>query len=161
MINIYLNDVSSISKTSKIFPTNQLICSLCYNICYSGKKCNNRKCQKVFCSSCMRKQNIYFLEKEKKEFKCPFCMTFSSFSDIDKEIIDYINEFKYYCKKNKNCKEQYSLEQILQEHQHKNENYPDEKCYVCKKIIIQTNLNVNKCNFVIILVVIKISLIRL
>lgn len=145
MLNINLNDISSISKTSKAIPTNQLICALCYSISFNGKKCNNRKCQKVFCNTCMQKQQKYFLVEDKKEFKCPFCMTFSSFSDIEQNIIDYINEFKYYCKKNKSCKEQYILEQLVKEHEHKNENYPDEKCYVCKKIITQTNLNTVKC----------------
>ena len=145
MLNINLNDISSISKTSKAIPTNQLICALCYSIVFNGKKCNNRKCQKVFCNICMQKQQKYFLEEDKKEFKCPYCMTFSSFSNIDKTIIDYINEFKYYCKKNKNCKEQYNLELLIKEHEHKNDNYPDEKCYVCKKIIIQTDLNSVKC----------------
>ena len=145
MLNLNLNDISSISKSSNTYPTNQLICSLCYEIAYNGKKCNNRKCQKVFCNTCMEKQLKLFLIKDKKEIKCPFCMTFSSFSNIDEAIINYINEFKYFCKKNKNCKEQYSLEQIIKDHSHKNDNYPEEKCYICKKIIIQTNLNSIKC----------------
>ena len=145
MLNINLNDISSISKQSKIYPINQIICSLCYSIAFNGYKCNNRKCQKIFCIICMENQKKYFLVKDKKEFNCPFCMTFSSFSIIDKTIIDYINQFKYFCKKNKNCKEQYTLSQIIKEHEHKNDNYPDEKCYVCKKIIIQTNLNSLKC----------------
>ena len=146
MLNLNLNDISSISKISKIFPANQLICSLCYSIAFNGKKCNNRKCQNIFCLPCMQKQQKYFFVQDKKEFKCPFCMTFSSFSDLDKVIIDYINEFKYFCKKNKNCKQQYGLEQMIKEHDHKNESFPNEKCYVCKRVLNQTNLNVIKCN---------------
>ncbi len=115
MLNLNLNDLSLIGKSGKNIPTNQVTCSLCYNIAFNGKKCNNRKCKKVFCNICMQKQQIYFLEKEKKEFKCPFCMTFSSFSELDQNIIDYISSFKYLCKKNKNCKGQYTLEELIKE----------------------------------------------
>ena len=145
MLNLNLNDLSLIGKSGKNIPTNQVTCSLCYNIAFNGKKCNNRKCKKVFCNICMQKQQIYFLEKEKKEFKCPFCMTFSSFSELDQNIIDYISSFKYLCKKNKNCKGQYTLEELIKEHEHKND-LNKEKCYVCKKNISDKNLNVMRCS---------------
>ena len=147
-----LDLLSSISEREKIIPPNQITCSLCYNISFEGKTCNNRKCQKVFCGECIQKQNKKFYDKDKKDFKCPFCQTFSGFSQLEQDIIDYIKNFKYYCNKSKNCKEEYTYEQLINEHNHNNNiNYMNnqilnkEKCYVCKKLIFETDLNTLKC----------------
>ena len=145
-MNLGLDALSSVVERSKNIPPNQISCSLCYNISFDGKVCNNRKCQKVFCGECIKKQNKLFLDKNKKEFKCPFCQTFSGFSNLEQDIIDYIKTFKYYCNKNKNCKEEYSYEQMIKEHRHKRNNKNNnEKCYVCKKIITENNVNTVKC----------------
>ena len=144
-----LDSLSSVEERDKNIPPNQITCSLCYYISLEGKSCNNRKCQKVFCGECIKKQNQNFFDKDKKEFKCPFCQTFSGFSDLDQEIINYIKSFKYYCNKSKNCKGEYTYEQLINEHNHKynknNQISNKEKCYVCKKILLETNLNTLKC----------------
>ena len=145
-----LNLISSVIENSKNIPPKQISCALCYAIAYDGRQCNNRKCHTVFCGDCIQKQKLKFMEKDKKEFKCPFCQTFSGFSKLDKEIIDYINGFKFYCNKNKNCKEEYTYEQMVIEHKHNNNYltnviYSKEICYVCKKNISETDLNSINC----------------
>ena len=143
-----LNIISSLIEQSKNIPPKEISCSLCYAIAYDGRKCNNRKCQTVFCGDCFQKQKLKFTVKEKNEFKCPFCQTFPGFSKLDKEIIDYINGFNFYCNKNKNCKEEYTYEQMVIEHKHNYLTsiiYNKEICYVCKRIISDTDLNTLKC----------------
>ena len=151
MLFFGLDSLSSIVEGPKNISPKEVTCSLCYAIAYDGMYCNNRKCQIIFCGDCIQKQRLKFLEKDKKEFKCPFCQTFSGYSKIDKEIVNYIKGFKYFCNKNKNCKGQYTFEEIVVGHKHNYMNYvikntfDDEKCYVCKKIIKQTNINTLKC----------------
>ena len=151
MLFFGLESLSSIKEGSKIISPKEVTCSLCYAIAYDGMHCNNRKCQTLFCGECIQKQKLKFIEAEKKEFKCPYCQTFSGYSKIDKEIKDYINGFKYFCNKNKNCKEEYNFDQLVIGHKHNYMNvvlkntFNDEKCYVCKKIIRQTNLNTLSC----------------
>ena len=145
-INLSLDSISSIVERNQNIPPNQIMCALCYCIAFNGQHCNNRKCMKVFCFDCIEKQKQKFTEKDKNEFKCPFCQTFSGFSKLDDDIIDYIKTFKYYCNKNKNCKEQYNYDTLIKEHLHLNDSVCDEKCYVCKKIINESNMNNLKCN---------------
>ena len=151
MLFFGLDSLSSIVEGPKNISPKEVTCSLCYAIAYDGMHCNNRKCQIIFCGDCIQKQRLKFLEKDKKEFKCPFCQTFSGYSKIDKEIVNYIKGFKYFCNKNKNCKDQYTFEEMVIGHKHNYMNYvikntfDDEKCYVCKKIIKQTNINTLKC----------------
>ena len=145
-INLGLDLLSSVVERSKNIPPEQISCCLCYNISFNGKVCNNKKCQKVFCGECIQKQYKKFLDLDKKEFKCPFCQTFSGFSPLEKDIIDYIKTFKYYCNKNKNCKEEYTYEQLVNEHNHNNKIFNKEKCYICKKKILENDLNTIKCS---------------
>ena len=148
MLFLGLDSISSVQERSQNISPKEIMCSLCYGIVYDGRKCNNRKCQNVFCGNCYQKQRQKFIVKEKNEFKCPFCQTFSGFSKLDKEIIEYLNSFKYYCHKNKNCKEEYTYEQLVLEHKHNNDfinKFNDGKCYVCKKIITEADMNTLQC----------------
>ncbi len=77
-----LNILSSIAENSKNFPPKKITCSLCYAIAYDGRQCNNRKCQNVFCGDCFQIQRNKFFDRQKQEFKCPFCQTFSGFSKL-------------------------------------------------------------------------------
>ena len=151
MLFFGLDSLSSIKEGSRTISPKEVTCSLCYAIAYDGMYCNNRKCQSIFCGDCFQKQKLKFLDVAKKEFKCPFCQTFSGYSKIGKEIQEYIQGFKYFCNKNKNCKEEYTFEQLVIGHKHNymnivmNKTFNDEICYVCKKIIKQTNLNTLTC----------------
>ena len=145
-----LNILSSIVEKSKNFPPKKITCSLCYAIAYDGRQCNNRKCQNVFCGDCFQIQRNKFFDRQKQEFKCPFCQTFSGFSKLAPEIIEYFDGFKYYCIKNKNCKEQYTFSQMVIDHKHTPNSgseisYDKEICYICKEIISETNVNTIKC----------------
>ena len=148
MLFLGLESLSSIVEQPQNIPPKQIMCSLCYGIAYDGRQCNNRKCQNVFCGNCVQKQRLKFLDKDKNEFKCPFCQTFSGYSKLSKDIINFINGFKFYCHKNKNCKEEYTYEQLVLNHKHNNNYiilYKNDKCYVCKKIILETDLNTLQC----------------
>ena len=145
-LNIGLDLLCSIEEKEENIPPNQITCSICYNISFDGKECNNRKCQKIFCGECINKQRENIADNNKREFKCPFCQTFCGFSQQDEKIKEYIKAFKYYCNKNKNCKEPYSFEQLVKEHNHiHNNNLKKEKCNVCKKEISEANINTLKC----------------
>ena len=151
MFFLGLDSISSIEEQTQNIPPKVIMCSLCYSIAYDGKQCNNRKCQNVFCGDCIVKQKLKFTEKDKKEFKCPFCQTFSGFSKLSNELVNYINKFKYYCNKNKNCKEEYNFEKMVIDHKHtenyyvSNVIYSKDKCYVCKKAISEADLNSQIC----------------
>ena len=145
-INIDLSLLSSVQERRKNIPPNQLSCSLCYNISFDGKVCNNRKCQKVFCGLCFKKLRYNFFDNDKKELKCPFCQTFTSFSPLDKDIIDFISSFKYYCNKSKNCKKEYTLFELINEHNHSNfRDIKKNKCDICKNTLLETNLDTTNC----------------
>lgn len=149
IIDIGSDSISSSKEMKQNISPKCFICSLCYCLAYNGSQCNNRKCMKVFCGECMFKQRVKFTEADKREFKCPFCQTFSGFSQIDNEIFEYMNSFKFYCNKSKNCREEYTYDQIVNDHQHKilaNNNNNIERCYVCKILITDSDLNTLKCN---------------
>ena len=144
-MKLNLELVSSVKENdTKIIPRN-ITCSLCYYIAFNGKKCNNRKCEKVFCGECYQKQLHLFASDKEKTFKCPFCQTFSDYSNLSEEEVDYINSFKYYCNKSKNCKNEYTFNQIIKEHKHNNSTFLKEQCYICKKIISENDYNAIKC----------------
>ena len=74
-----LNIISSIIEKSKNISPKYITCSLCYAIAYDGKRCNNRKCQNVFCGDCIAKQKLKFTDKEKKNLNAHFVKPFQAF----------------------------------------------------------------------------------
>ena len=142
--DIGLNLISQITDYNKDFNPNNLLCGLCYCICFEPKQCSNEKCGQFFCQKCFDK--LYEMNYYDIELKCPFCRMNSGFRDAN-EINEIINKLKFYCDKSMFCCSQYTHSQLLNQHKHDfYDEYNINKCFVCSKLYDLKEVNFSKCN---------------
>ena len=122
-------EISSL-KNTEIDKIPFLFCSKCKNFLdKNSKKCNNVNCSKIFCSKCAKDQI------------CPNCKI-DTLKKYEQKVIN-LDNILFYCSKSKECKGQYTYEEKIKNHSHKNIEII--KCNKCDKNLNQT-INCIKCS---------------
>lgn len=90
MNNIGIENIISIGE--EIIEHDKLLCDICFCIVSDPVECQNKKCRKKFCSSCIQTANNQTLHKI-----CPFCRSSNQISFVDDEIHKILDKAKLYC----------------------------------------------------------------
>ena len=127
-----MNEICNI-KNIEIDKISQLFCSKCKTLVdKNSKKCDNLKCSKVFCSECISSK------------KCPECQI----GELKKNNISSVilENLMFCCNKSLECKGEYTYEEKLKNHSHKNMEIIN--CNKCRKNLSQSVncLRCQKCN---------------
>lgn len=92
MNNLGLDQIVKLGDTNTCFNQKYLECSICYCLVNSPLECKNKKCKKIFCSSCIETANNNTLNKI-----CPFCRASDELALLDSKYYNIIKNIKLFC----------------------------------------------------------------
>lgn len=105
MNSIGLEQIIKLGSNSIKVDPKYLVCSICFCILIDPLECKNKKCKKVFCSSCIQTANNNTLNKV-----CPFCRVTDKLAFTNEDIYLFLKSLKIMCFQ-PNCSEQVCLNQ--------------------------------------------------
>lgn len=103
MKTISIDHIISIGSTKITINPKQLECTICYCIVSNPVQCQNRKCNKTFCSECINQSNNLTLNKV-----CPFCRATDKLALSDSSVYTTLSNIVIYCP-SQSCKEKFTI----------------------------------------------------